>query len=212
MKKLTFQFVKEQFNLEGYTLLSKEYINSYTKLKYRCPNGHKHFVNWDCWKAGNRCPHCLGLSKPNIEDVRKSFEDKGYILLSKKYINNNTKLRYICPNFHKHSITWHDWQAGKRCYYCHGNVKLSIKYISNSFNKNGYTLLSKEYINNKTLLKYKCHNGHTHHIRWDSWARGVRCPYCFGTVKPTFAEVKNEFQDVGYTLLSKVYVNGHNKL
>lgn len=114
--KLTYEFVKKSFNDEGYILLSKEYINSSTKLDYTCPKGHRHSITWEGWKKGNRCYYCSGRSKPLIKDIRKSFESEGYTLLSKKYINNRTKLKYICPNKHEHSITWHDWQAGKRCY------------------------------------------------------------------------------------------------
>lgn len=39
-KKLTFEFVKEQFEKEGYKLLSTEYENAHTKLKVRCNKGH----------------------------------------------------------------------------------------------------------------------------------------------------------------------------
>lgn len=46
-KKLTYEFVKEQFGREGYELLSKEYVNNCTKLFYICPKGHKHSISWD---------------------------------------------------------------------------------------------------------------------------------------------------------------------
>lgn len=39
VKKHTYEFVKEQFEKEGYVLLSEEYKDSNTLLLYRCPNG-----------------------------------------------------------------------------------------------------------------------------------------------------------------------------
>jgi hypothetical protein len=33
-KKLTIEFIREQFEKEGYTLLTKEYINNKQKLEY----------------------------------------------------------------------------------------------------------------------------------------------------------------------------------
>ena len=41
-KKLTIDFVKQQFKSAGYTLLSTEYINSRSKLKVRCDKGHEY--------------------------------------------------------------------------------------------------------------------------------------------------------------------------
>jgi len=45
MKKLTYEFVKEQFEDDGYELLSKEYVNSGSKLSCRCSNGHLYSIS-----------------------------------------------------------------------------------------------------------------------------------------------------------------------
>ena len=36
MKKLTYEYVKEQIEKEGYKLLSSEYVNSREKLELKC--------------------------------------------------------------------------------------------------------------------------------------------------------------------------------
>lgn len=36
--------------------------------------------------------------KINYDMVKKEFEERGYVLLSSEYINNSTKLQYLCPN------------------------------------------------------------------------------------------------------------------
>ena len=59
-KKLTYTFVKNRFEEANYSLLSTEYINCSTKLKYVCPEGHKHSISWDNWKKGHRCPIVQG--------------------------------------------------------------------------------------------------------------------------------------------------------
>jgi len=46
------------------------------------------------------------MKKLTIEFVRESFAKEGYTLLSKVYTNNSTKLDYICPKGHRHSIVW----------------------------------------------------------------------------------------------------------
>jgi len=116
MKKLTLQFVQEQFNLEGYILLSKEYINSYTKLDFICPNGHKHNIAWSEWNKGQRCAKCVhDALRLAFNYVKKSFEDEWYRLLSKKYINSRTKLDIICSKGHQGSMTFDSWKQGNSC-------------------------------------------------------------------------------------------------
>lgn len=117
-KKLTYEFIKSKFEEEGYTLLSKEYISTTTKLDCICPNGHNHSVIWSSFQQGKRCITCSGLAKPDFSFIKTSFEKEGYTLLSTKYINNRTKLNYICPNGHKYNISWHSFNNGCRCFLC----------------------------------------------------------------------------------------------
>jgi hypothetical protein len=178
MKKLTYEFIKSEFEKEGYTLVSKEYIDSKTKLDYKCSKGHEYSIKYNGWKNGNRCIICSGLLKLTIEQVRNSFEDEGYTLLSKKYVNNHTKLNYQCSNGHKHSITWHDWDYGYRCPFCYGNIKLTLEQVKESLKSENYILLSNEYINNNTKLDCKCSEGHEYSITWNNWNKGARCSTC----------------------------------
>jgi len=211
-KKLTYEYVNASFAGEGYTLLSKEYINNSIKLDYLCPKGHKHSISWRKWVTGRRCYYCNGSIKPTTDEIKSRFDLEGYTLLSTEYLNNATKLEYVCNNGHRHSISWGKWQAGKRCPYCAGLNKLIIDDVRQVFESEGYTLLSKEYINNKTKLKYICPKGHHHSIRWDGWQRGCRCQTCSGKLKLTYEFVKNTFEKEGYILLSKEYIDASSKL
>ena len=116
-KKLTLNFVRNSFELEGYVLLTDVYENARQKLLYICPNGHHHAITWYNWFKGKRCYYC-NKWKFSIDIVRKAFELEGYELLSKVYHNTETKLRYVCNNNHRHSITWQKWQQGRRCPVC----------------------------------------------------------------------------------------------
>jgi len=57
--KPTYEFVKEAFAEEDYTLLSKGYKNNKTKLDYVCGRGHTHSVTWHKFQQGQRCPDCI---------------------------------------------------------------------------------------------------------------------------------------------------------
>jgi len=216
-KKLTYEFVKESFEKEGYKLLSGGCVNSRQKLDYICPKGHGHSISWDNWNRGRRCPYCAGLVKKSIEFIRSEFKKEGYILLTKVYKNAFQKLYYICPNDHQHSITWNNWQQGKRCPYCVGVDKKTIKFIRSEFEKERYQLLTKEYKNNEQKLDYICPNGHKYNISWGSWTSGHRCSYC-STVKNSctrrldFDFIKSSFEKAGYSLLTIKYINCNQKL
>lgn len=62
-KKLEYSYIKKQFEKEGYTLLSTEYVNNKIKLAYRCPEGHCHSIKWNDFQQGYRCPICANLNK-----------------------------------------------------------------------------------------------------------------------------------------------------
>ena len=112
-------FVKNQFEKEGYILLTSKYINNRQKLNYICPEGHKHAITWNHWNSGCRCAVCARNIKHTIEFIRSKFEEENYILITNEYINQKQKLSYICPKNHRHSITWTDWYNGRyRCPTC----------------------------------------------------------------------------------------------
>lgn len=122
--RLDYALVKEQFEKEGYILLTKDYINSMQKLEVICPNNHRRYMTSGNWRNGYRCAECAGNVRHTIEYVRESFAKKGYELLSKEYVNQYQKLEFKCPVGHCHSITWSDWNTGYRCRTCYA-IKIS---------------------------------------------------------------------------------------
>jgi len=210
-KRLTYEFVKESFEKEGYKLLSKEYVSAHCKLKYRCPKGHGHNIEWANWSQGQRCPYCVNLGKPTIEFIKTEFKKEGYELLSKEYTNAHQKLEYICLNRHRHSISWNNWKGGYRCPYCYEQCKPIIEFIRFEFEKEKCVLLTKEYKNNRQKLEYICSRGHKHNICWASWKRGSRCRHCDKRKIP-IEHIKSQFEKEFYILLSNEYINAKQKL
>jgi len=191
LKKLTYEFVKEQFALEGYELLEDTYVNSKTKLRYRCSEDHEHNISWSHWNKGDRCPHCSGRAKRTVEFVKEQFGLEGYELLEDHYVNNATKMKYRCSKGHEHSMCWGDWQQGKRCIYCAGLAKHTIEFVRTEFEKENYILFSKGYTNAHTKLDYVCIEGHRGSMSWSNWYSGKRCPICrdlgmFGSGNPSW--------------------------
>lgn len=96
-KILTYEYVKEYIENEGYTLLSKEYINNATKILVWCRNQeHKPFgVKFNNFKDCNsRCPHC------NISKLEKKTEEilkNNNILFNKQYSFDDCRTKRTLP-------------------------------------------------------------------------------------------------------------------
>jgi G:T-mismatch repair DNA endonuclease (very short patch repair protein) len=179
LKKLTTKFVRETLEKRDYKLIDITYDNSKVRLHYICPNGHKHNIRWDHFRAGSGCPYCAKRPPITIEFVRESFNKEKYTLLTDKYINGKQKLDYICPKGHKHSITWNNWHSGYRCYYCSTTVKKSIPFIKNEFKKHNYELITENYTGHHQKLECICPNKHIYKVSWSNWNQhDSRCPKC----------------------------------
>jgi hypothetical protein len=114
---------------------------------------------------------------------------------------------------HEHTTKWYNWKLGHRCPTCAtNNSKVSYEFISKSFKQYDYTLLSKDYINARQKLDYKCSKGHPNSITWYNWKSGYRCPTCAGNTKLTIEYVKKSFEKDGYSLISTKYSGAHSKL
>jgi hypothetical protein len=91
--------------------------------------------------------------------------------------------------------------------------KLSIDFVRESFRKEGYILLSENYVNSRHKLEFICSNGHKHKIVWGNWQQGNRCSKCmFDKQRLNFEFIKKEFLKEGYNILTTTYKNSHQKL
>ena len=181
----TIEEIKKSFESDDYTLLDTEYKDCKQKLNYICPENHKGSILWNSWKQGSRCLICFRKNNKNkIEDIKKVFGNRGYILLSTEYKNAYSHLDYICPEGHKHSMAWNNFQQGTGCPTCavettKKKLKKSIEDIREAFDKEGYILLTTKYRNANQKLKFECPNGHLHSMAWSHWNSGTRCMECY---------------------------------
>jgi hypothetical protein len=178
VKKLTYEYTKNYFTKQGCELLETEYINSKTKMKYKCKCGNESYITWDSFKQGKRCMKCGCKEKLTFEYVKNYFKEQDCELLEKEYINANTKMNYICKCKNKSIITFAKFQKGNRCMKCSPSKKLTFEYVKNYFKEHNCELLETEYINTGTRMKYKCHCGNKSYIVFDSFKVGNRCINC----------------------------------
>lgn len=180
-QKNDFDKIKEAFQDKGYDLLSEEYINSKSPLKYLCPKHGVKSMAWNDFSSGKQCPECSIENKmKDYENIKAAFKRKGYDLISDKYLGSKEPLLYLCPKHGKQETTWNRFQQGDTCSEClkeERNIKM-LEVIRVAFYEKGYTLLSREYINNREKLYYLCPKHGKQSISWMGFQQGQQCKLC----------------------------------
>lgn len=167
-------FVKSSIESEDW-VLHDVYKNAKTPMRVTCNKGHDLDIRWLNWKRGIRCKICAGqIVDPAF--VKNKFKEIGYTLLS-EYKNSHTKMDFICPLGHKHSMTWGAFSTGNRCGIC-ARKHITYEEVYTIFDSVGYSLISDTYINSKSYLEFICPNGHIHKITLDDFRNGRRCGQC----------------------------------
>jgi hypothetical protein len=206
---------------KGGVCLSEMYKNSYSKIKWKCDKGH-------LWAAqpsnvvrvnGTWCPVCskeladqkqrLNKEEPSVEKYQLIAKKLGGELLSKKYIDSETPLRWKCGKGHIWSKAPQSIRSGVWCPVCsEENRKLKIEDLQDLAAKLEGELLTKEYAFSHIKMEWLCKRGHTWMASANNIKRGGWCPTCNNDKKKSSIE---EYQKIakshGGLLISKEYIN-----
>ena len=95
-----------------------EYVNTYTKITFKCDKGHDVVTRPSNIVKGGGCSICYG-SNPDVarDKLIALMGAEGYVMLG-KYVNNKTKVDVQCPNGHVYSIKPMNFNRGDRCKRC----------------------------------------------------------------------------------------------
>ncbi|MEO7873850.1 MAG: hypothetical protein ABIT08_14775 [Bacteroidia bacterium] len=197
----------------GGKMLSKKYINNYTKMDWQCKEGHTWSANASGIKLGSWCPTCGIVKRRNtIEEMQMLAKEHNGNCLSTSYINGHTHLKWQCEEGH----TWETNPAvianGGWCPECSGVKRVTIFDMQAIAETRGGKCLSKKFINTAHKIKWQCDKGHT----WESVASSVRagswCPYCNGTARGTIGEARKSAKKMGGKCLTSEYTNNRENM
>ena len=122
--------------------------------------------------------------KYSIDELRSIFARENCELLSSDYKNMLVPVDYKCSCGRDSKIAVFAFLKGSRCKEC-GRVKnsnshkLRLSDVFNTFEAAGYSVISKEYINNKNPIEWICPNGHKGKTAYNNFKKGNRCKKCF---------------------------------
>jgi len=138
-EKHALEFVEQYFKYRGCRLLEKKYINNNIRMKYKCNCGNISKISFKNFRKGERCYRCgikkIALKlKNSFDETEQYFEEQGCQLLEKEYINNNTKMKYICNCGNISEISFNSFQKGERCYSCSIKKRSGKNHFNYNFN------------------------------------------------------------------------------
>ncbi len=110
--------------------------------------------------------------------VKSYIEKFGFKLISETYVSSLTKMDMVCTNSHNLKLDFTSFKRGRRCAECSRCKPLTIEYVKSEIESIGYTLLSSEYINNKTKLFIECDKKHQFRAPYETFQKGHRCLKC----------------------------------
>jgi len=117
------ELIKSSLRDSGYEILST-YYDCNEKQLFLCPLGHEFSMKLNDFNNGHRCPDCQVVNvsdknKHKLEDVIRFVNSTGYKLLSKDYIDTQSKLTFECPESHEFKMTYGSFKnSGQRCPRC----------------------------------------------------------------------------------------------
>ena len=200
--------------------LSQVYINTHTRLTWKCSDGHIFEATPTKVKMGRWCRVCAKkrvalsntTSMQEIHAIANSYNGK---CLSEIY-NPPEKLKWECELSHIWEADLHNVKAGHWCPVCghkkSGRKRLSIEEMQKLAENHGGKCLSEFYDNSDSKLKWMCEKGHI----WEALPlpikKGVWCPVCAGHQILDLEQIQRIASDCGGKCLSNDYHGGKQKL
>ncbi len=167
-KQLTIRDMQIRASARRGKCLSRVYLKSSSPLQWECQHGHTWMAPGNKIQQGKWCPRCAGKGK-TIAEMREAAHEKGGACLSAKYDGMQGKLRWRCASGHIFSATPNMiMNQGAWCRKCGilartlspREKRCWLERMKKLARARGGACLSVEYADNRTLLLWRCSNGH----------------------------------------------------
>ena len=146
----------EECKSKEYDLPIEPYINTNTKIKHKCKQGHVYKQKPKDHLQGCGCPYCFGTPKKTTQQYIKECKQLGLDLPIENYIGAKTPIKHKCKQGHVYKqapyYRLHYYCGCPFCYQSHGE-----KFIQNYLDKHNISYSTQKTFNDlkdKTYLSY----------------------------------------------------------
>lgn len=152
------------------------------------------------------------MKRYTLEDIKRLARANGGDCVSPSYLGMSSHLRWRCLKGHEWDAIPSSVRAGHWCPYCYGNRPVSFEDLQRLAASNGGELLSTDYKNRRSMLRWRCADGH----EWSTVAFNVMsgswCPVCGGSQKLSISDAIVAAQAKKGRCLSRKYKNARAPL
>lgn len=169
---------------KGGKCLSTTYINSKSKLKFQCSEGHIWETIPLIIKKGSWCNICTMKKvsegqRDTIDDFIKIIRNKGGKCLSTNYINaQQSRIHVECKFGHRWYALPQGLKKGTWCRKCYGTAKSTLEEIKDLAKGRDGKCLSDNYVNDMTKMIWSCSENHIWRASPNNIKSGKWCPTC----------------------------------
>ncbi len=229
MSKMTIQKVRILANKFNTKVLSKEYIDQNSPLKFTCSECNKEYSqSWKAFKRSNsgRCKDCNSRQLDNLEFIKEEIEETGAKLLSELYSTTKDDLLIECKDCKKtYTQKYYQFKNAVHKGYCrdcmlqikkHTSTKFEYDSVKDIIESTGAKLLSRVYVGSHDKLKISCKTCNEEYSQslnvFQTSSNSGNCPECnfkIGDNKKRYSinVLKEYFKEYDVTLLSDIYIN-----
>ena len=186
-RKTTEQFIQEAQKVHDgkYDYSKVNYVNNHTKVNIICPIHGEFVQSTGGHLVGKGCLKCSpNALKTDNQFITKSITMHGdkYDYSKVNYVNNNTKVKIICPEHGEFEQIPRSHMSGFGCVYCkQESMRLDTNVVIDKFkNVHGdlYNYDNVNYIDSNTKVDIVCKKHGNFKQRIDSHLSGCGCPNC----------------------------------
>jgi len=226
-KRLTKEeFIDRAVEIHGdkYGYDKVEYIDNKIKVKIWCDRCEEYFEQQpQAHMSGKGCAKCCSNMKLTTESfiskaILKHGDKYGYDKVD--YVNNATKVKIWCnrcEEYFEQAPSGH--VNGRGCFTCGSKSKgasqrLTYDDVKKVVEDLGYTLISKEYINNTSKLDFVDNEGYLYSVNFASIKTGCKPDKFISSNKYTILNINKWIVDnnKNYVLISSKYKNSSSVL
>lgn len=174
---ITLEVCKSLAQQRGGECLSTGYVNTKTKMKWRCAEGHQWETTYGSIKSGRWCPHCTGHARVTIDKCNQLAEDRGGKCISMFY-TNKANMKWRCAKGHVWETMYGNIKSGCWCPHCTGHARVTIDICNQLAEDRGGKCISNQYQNCDNHMLWRCADGHEWSAKWNNIKTGHWCPTC----------------------------------